>query len=143
MTQEFEPLSADPTLLSEEKRTWWAGLWDKRGLKQPRLAVFQFAMNSTLRQTASNETIAWGYTNLNKFHDKEPEAVLTAIEKLDPTFFESYPRRTSTTYDLTFKKNVISEAARTFYHHGLAAYGKPKLRKQTDSNPVGTPLAAL
>ena len=78
--------------------------------------------------------------NLNKFHDRESLAIVEAIEILDPTFFDSYPRGPSTIYDMDFKKAQVGEAAKAFYRHGLAAYGKPGLRSATDST---APLAAL
>jgi hypothetical protein len=116
--------------------------WSKRALKQPNAAVFQFGMNSTPRPTAPDETIAFGYMSLNKFHDREPEAVLATIEALDPNFFDSYPRKPGTKLDAAFKKAAIGELARAFYRHGLAAYGKPNLRKGAAQSP-SVPLAAI
>jgi len=129
--------------MSADKRAWWGAPWSGRALKQPRLAVFHYAMNSTPRPTDPGETVAFGYMSLNKFHDREPEAVLRAIEALDPNFFDSYPRKASTQLDPAYKKAVIGEAARVFYRHGLAAYGKPGLRKQDDPPTPGSPLAAI
>jgi len=140
--QEHEPLSTQPNLLSAEKRAWTMVPWSKRALKQPNAAVFQFGMNSTPRPTAPDETIAFGYMSLNKFHDREPEAVLATIEALDPNFFDSYPRKPGTKLDAAFKKAAIGELARAFYRHGLAAYGKPNLRKGAAQSP-SVPLAAI
>jgi hypothetical protein len=142
--QEHEPLSSEPGLMSIEKRSFWAGLWPKqRHPKQPRLAVLQYAMNGTMRPTAPGESILYGYMTLNKFHDREPEAVLKVIEGLDSDFFAAYPRREDTILDDEFKKAVIGEAARAFFRHGLSAYGKPKLRKTADPIPAGSPLVTL
>ncbi len=141
--QEHEPLSHEPTLMSADKRAWCSGCWEKRGRKQPRIAVFQFAMNSTPRPTAPGETIAYGYMTLNKFHDREPEELLKEIEKIDPEFFDDYPRKPSTPLDDAFKRAAIGELARAFYRHGLSAYGKPNLRKPPTPVPTGTPLATL
>jgi hypothetical protein len=138
--QEHPPLDSSHELMSPKKRAWWAEVWDKRPLKQPRLAVLQFAMNSTPRPSAPNETIAFGYMNLNKFHDRESLAIVEAIEAIDPTFFDTYPREASTTFDVDFKKAQVGEAAKAFYRHGLAAYGKPGLRSST--SVIGS-LAAL
>jgi hypothetical protein len=40
------------------------------------------------------------------------------------------------------KRAAIGEAARSFYRHGLSAYGKPGLRKQSPSTP-NAPLGAI
>ena len=137
----YDPLDSSHELMSPKKRSWWAEVWDKRPLKQPRLAVLQYAMNATPRPSDPNETIAFGYMNLNKFHDRESLAIVEAIEVLDSTFFDSYPREPLTVFNIGFKKALVGEAVKAFYRHGLAAYGKPKLR-----NPISqalTPLAAL
>lgn len=121
--------------------TWWPMLWPGRPVKQPRLAVLHWAVNSTPRPSHPDETIAYGYMNLNKLHDREPEAILRAIESQDPTFFDTYPRAEGTDLDDAFKKAAIGEAMKAFYRHGLSAYGKPGLRKKPI--PTGTPLTAL
>ncbi len=145
--KEHDPLSDEPVLLSAEKRAWCASPWEKRGRRQPRLAVFQFAMNSTPRPTAPEETISYGYMKLNKFHDREPEAVLAAIDAVDPEFFDSWPRKATTALSSpsewsAFKKGAVGELARAYYRLGLAAYGKPKLRRPKDA-PPGEPLATI
>lgn len=132
MTNQYDPKSESSEIMSPEKRDWWASLWDKKGLKQPRIAVLQFAMNSTPRPTCPEETVAYGYMVGSKFHDKEPELLLSVIEDLDPDFFVTFPRRSLTKLNYAFKKAAIGEAARSFYRHGLAAYGKPGLRKHPD-----------
>jgi hypothetical protein len=139
-----EPLDSEPGLMSATKRSWWAAPWDKRPVKQPRLGVFQYAMNSTVRPTAPNESVAYGYVSLSKFHDREPEAVLKAIEALDPSFFDSFPRRDlNAPMDVADKKAAIGDAARVFYRHGLAAYGKPGLRKNKTPATLSAPLAVI
>lgn len=139
--REHDPINEEPLLLSPRKRAWWADLWPGRPVKQPRVAVLQWAMNSTPRPSHPDETVAYGYMNLNKLHDREPEAIVRAIESQDPSFFETYPRSDGTQPDDTFKKGAVGEAARAFYRHGLSAYGKPNLRKKPA--PSGTPLATL
>jgi len=141
--QQHLPLNSNPGLLSEDKRKWCASSWNKRALKQPRIAVFHYAMNSTPRPTAPDETIAYGFMTLNKFHDREPEAIRKTIEALDPEWFDSYPKKEGTDFDDSFKKAVIGELARAFYRHGLAAYGKPGLRKSESDEVTNSPLAAL
>jgi len=141
--QEHEPLSSEPGLMSADKRAWWAGAWEKRALKQPRMAVLQYAMNSTRRPTAPDETVAYGYVSLNKFHDRESLVVLKTIETLDVQFFDSFPRKSTTALDETFKKAIIGEACRAFYRHGLSAYGKPGLRKHSEPLDPENPLATL
>jgi hypothetical protein len=140
--QEHEPLSVEPALPTEERRKHFARPWAKRGIKQPWIAVFHYAMNSTPRPSAPDETIAFGYMNLNKFHDREPEAVVKTIEEVDPNFFDDFPRKPTTALDSAFKKAAVGELARVFYRYGLSAYGKPGLRKQPAPTP-GTPLAAI
>lgn len=82
--------------------------------------------------------------NLNKFHDREPDAVLEIIEEKDPKFFDTFPRKKGTKLTTAFKKAAIGEAARAFYRHGMAAYGKPKLRKPAPPPPPPPkPLATL
>lgn len=128
--QEHAPKSDTPTVLSPEKRKFFATARPGSDFKQPRLAVFQHAMNRTPRPTEPSESIAYGYMNLNKFHDREPEAVMLAIREIDPHFWDDYPRRPGKEADDDFVKAAIGEAARAFYRHGLAAYGKPGLRKE-------------
>ena len=138
-----EPLNQNPDLMSAEKRAWWAQRWPGRSPKQPRLVVFQFAMNSTMRPTAPDETIAMGYMGLEKFHDREPGLVLAAIEEQDPSFFDTYPRRKKDHTDEEWVKAkcaIIGHAARAFYRHGRPSYGKPGLRKDSSTQ---APLVAL
>lgn len=133
--KQHEPLDSTPELLSEDKRKWFSSLHSTiDSLAQSRLFVFQTAMNATPRPTQPDESIAFGYMRLNKFHDREPEKIVESIELIDKDFFNSYPRREGTLLDLQFKKQVVSEAARTFYKFGLASYGKPKLRKESKEN---------
>lgn len=143
--KEHDPLSDEPTLLSPEKRAFCANSWGKPGaFKQAKVMVFHHAMNTTPRPTAPDESIGYGYMNNNKFHDREPKAIQEAIEKVDPTWFDDYPRKASTALDDDFKRGVISELARTFYRYGLAAYGKPGLRKQDDPpQPGAAPLGGI
>ena len=136
--RKHEPLNDQSNLMSEEKRKWCAQPWRKTGMEQPRIAVFQTAMNTTPRPTNPKESIACGYMKLNKFHDRESGEIWKAIEKLNPHFFDTYPRRSGTKLTETFIRAVIGEIAQAFYRHGVAAYGKPKLRKNSNA-----PLAAI
>lgn len=133
--RKHEPLKSDPDLLSEEKRKWIADRRSGGSLEQPRLAVFQTAMNTTPRPTNPKQSIASGYMHNNKFHDREPEALWNAIKEIDPGFFDTYPRKKGTPVDAAFVKAAIGELARVFYRYGLPAYGKPGLRK-TDNSPL-------
>jgi hypothetical protein len=143
MTQ-FEPLSDEPGLMSEDKRLFWSKEWtNPGGIMTPNLALFQYAMNGTLRPTNPRETIAMGYTRGSKFHDREPEAVVKAMLVLNPAFFNSYPRKEGTPVDMQLMKAAVGEAARAFYRHGLSAYGKPGLRKQEPPPAVGTPTVVI
>ena len=141
--QQHLPLESRPSLLSPDKRKWCSEPWEKRQARQPRIAVFQYAMNATRRPSNPDETIAYGYMVLNKFHDREPEAVLRAIQELDPNYFDSYPRKPDTELTEVFKKAIIAELARVFFRYGLAAYGKPGLRKSSDVPQLSEPLAAI
>lgn len=125
-----EPLEESSELMGAPKRAWWAGGYrsPRTGLMVARVCVLQHVMNTTPRPTEPKESIAFGYMRLNKFHDREPEALVTAIEEIDPGFYETFPRKAGTELTLAFKKAVTGEAARSFYRHGLAAYGKPNLR---------------
>lgn len=133
--------------MSATKRSWWAACWPGRPVKQPRVAVLHYAVNSSVRPSAPDESVAFGYVNHNKFHDREPELVLRAIESQDPHFFDSYPRKAGTVLDEAYKKAIVGEAATAFYRHGLSAYGKPGLRKVDGGNGGASappaPLAAL
>lgn len=138
-------LNPNPNLMSAEKRAWWAQEWSGHLPKQSRLAVFQYAMNSTIRPTAPDETISFGYLNMDKFHDFEPALILSVIEQQDLSFFDTYPRKRHVFKDeewIKFKCAIIGEAAKAFYRHGLASYVKPNLRKSKHSS-YGIPLAAL
>jgi hypothetical protein len=142
--QQFEPLSSEPGLMSEEKRNWCASLLPRNGaIKQPKFIVLLQAMAVTPRPSAPDESILFGYVTLNKFHDREPEAVLKAIENTSPTFFDDYPRRPNTELNDKFKKAVIGEMARAFCRHGLAAYGKPGLRGPKDLPAAEAPISLM
>lgn len=146
--KEHDPISSKPPLMSPTKRAWWAGLRknpskpDARK-KQPRMAVLFYIVASASRPSDPDETLLWGCVGLNKLHDKEPELIVTLIEKIDPNFFDSYPREPSTALNMTFKKAQVGEACRSFFKHGLASYGKPGLRKTADPPSDDAPLAAL
>ncbi len=112
-------------------------------MKQPNIAVFHHAMNTTGRPSAPDESIAYGYMLLAKFHDREPEAIVKAMEAIDPKWFDAYPRKAGTVLDMKFKRAIVGELARTFYHYGLAAYGKPGLRKGADDMDTSSPLGAM
>lgn len=107
--------------MSTQKRAWWAATWPspRPGIKQPRVAVFQFAMNSTTRHSAPDETIAHGYMRQKKLHDGEPGAVLDAILALDPNFFDSYPSSTAKPKSTKYLRAIIGETALAFYNHGM------------------------
>lgn len=142
--QEHEPLNSDPSLLSPEKRDWWSSTWTARpSPKQPRMAVLFYAVSATMRPTSRDETVLHGYVSLNKFHDREPEAVLKTIEELDPGFFTDYPRRPETELTVAFKKAAIGEASRWFFRFGMSAYGKPNLRRSAGPSRGPGPLAAI
>lgn len=130
-------------LMSVDKLAWRSAAWEKRPMKQPRVAVFQFAMNATPRPTRPDETVAYGYMNHNRFHDREPEAILRAIEELDPEFFDTYPRKRGTELTDRFKRMVSGEAAREFYRQGRVAYGIPGLRTDSDGDDLPPPLARV
>lgn len=135
-----EPLDTDPIPMSVEKRVWCASPWTGRGSVQPRIAVFHYVMNATRRPSSPNETLAFAVMNNNKLHDREPTLIIESIEKIDENYFNDYPRRSTTEFDMDFKKGVISELVRAFYRHGFTAYGKPGLRKDPDND---SPLAVL
>ena len=137
--QEHEPLSNEPILPSEEKRKLYASPWGKNG--QTWIMVFHHSMNTTARPTNPNQKIGTGYQINNKFHDRESGVIVDAIEKIDPKWFDPYPRKPTTVLDFEFKKAIVGELARVFYRFGLSAYGKPGLRKQTEE--PNAPLGAL
>jgi hypothetical protein len=135
MTDPTQPLDDSSEPMSATKQAWWASAWPKKlPLKQPRVALFHYAMNGTLRPTEPTETMAFGYTNMKKFHDRESGIILDVIEAQDPDFFSTFPRKPGTELTPEFKRAAIGEAAKAFYHHNQAAYSKPKLRKQTPSS---------
>lgn len=142
--QQFEPLNSEPDLMSEEKRTWCASLLPRGGaMKQPKVIIFLQAMAVTPRPSAPDESILFGYMHLNKFHDREPEAILKAIESAFPTFFDDFPRRPNTEFNDKFKKAIIGEMAKAFCRHGLAAYGKPGLRGPKDLPAAEAPISLM
>jgi len=134
MTREHEPLSSDPILLSEEKRAWCNKPWTKGQLEQPNIAVVLDRLFKTPRPSNPKQSIARGYTSLNKFHDREPEVALKAIEEIAPDLFNDYPRKPKTIFNDAFKKAAIGELARTYLRYGLSAYGKPDLRRDDGSS---------
>jgi len=141
-----KPMSSDPALLSPEKRKWWSELWPTHPPKQPRMAVLFYAMSVVMRPTTRDETILYGYVTLQKFHDREPEAVLKVIEGLDSGFFDTYPRKSGTKLTKAYKKAVIGEAAQCFFRYGIPAYGKPNLRgpkPKPKPKAVPKPLAVI
>jgi len=133
------------TMMSKEKRDWWAAPWRRPtpGLQQPRMAVLHFVMNTTPRETAPAESIAFGYLRNDKLHDREPAALLRAIAAIDPNFFEGFPQKLGTSADrvLAF---ALSDAIRAFYRHGLHAFGIPGRRKvDDDDDDPSPPLGGL
>jgi hypothetical protein len=139
---EHEPLSDEPEELSPAKRNWCNQPWTKRGYKTPHIAVFFFVVFGENRPSAKDEKLAWGIVALNKLHDKEPGYIVQKIEEVDPEWFNSYPRKPSTTFDLAFKKVVVGELAKAYLRFGRTGYGKPELRGPKDKQSDGT-LAAL
>jgi hypothetical protein len=139
---EHEPISDEPEELSPAKGSWCDQPWSKRGKKQPMIGVFLFVVMGNTRPSNEDETLAFGYVSLNKFHDKEPELIVQKIEEIDPEWFNSFPRKPSTPFDLKFKKAVVGELAKQYLRRGRAAYGKPDLRGPKGSSTNGT-LAAL
>jgi len=128
--KKHEPLIQQPSLMSPEKRDFWSATWPARpSPKAPRMAVLFYAVSATMRPTARDETVLHGYVSLNKFHDREPELVLKAIESLDPAFFDDYPRKPGTGLTAAFKKAAIGEAARQFFRFGMA-FDPPDFRKR-------------
>ncbi len=121
-------------------RTWWWSAWScANGPKQPRLTLLQFAMNSETRPTAPEETIAYGYVNNRKFHDREPGIVLAVMEAADAWFFKDFPRDDfAKPMTDAHKRAVIGMAARTFYRCGQPGY-RDSSNGQTP--PMRGPLA--
>lgn len=140
---EHEPLESSFVTLSEPKRTWWWAQWSKRpSPKQPRQAVLCYVASATMRPSAPNETILFGYLHSEKgLYDGEPEALLQAIEDLDSEFFDTFPRKPETALDATFKKAAIGDAMRAFFRCGIPAHGKKNLRKE--AVPQSGPLATI
>lgn len=138
MPTEHDPLSREPAVPSPEKRAFHARPRNGGGLRQPNIAVFHHAMSTTPRPSSPDDSVAFGYMELAKFHDREPEAIVTAIEAIDPAWFDDYPRKPGTKLDDRFKRAVVGELARTFYKYGLSAYGKPGLRKNGEEDTDGT-----
>jgi len=130
--------------MSTDKRNWWdAVLRQPRPgeLKQTRKAALHHVMNTTPRPSNPNEAIEYRYTTNNKFHDREPGVIVDGLLVIDPHFFDTYPRRKGTKLDRAYMGAIIGEAARAFYRHGLAAYGKPDLRKP--SGNLSTPISSF
>jgi len=133
--QMHKPLDPTPGLMSEALRRFWEQeLPRPSALKQTRVMALHAAMNTLPRPTSPGESIGYGYQRNNKFHDREPAAIREFLEQVDPSFFDSYPRRASTEFTDKSKEAAIGEAARAFYRHGLAAYGKPLLRSDAKSD---------
>ncbi len=126
---QFDPKDNKPTPMSAAKRDFWNGPFvSPSGITTCRLAVFHYAMNSTVRPTDPSQTIAYGYVQGNKLHDREPELLVQVILAQDPNFFDSYPRKPGAPVTMDLMKTAVSDAARAFYRHGMPAYGKPGLR---------------
>lgn len=124
--RQHEPIESGSGLTSEPKRQRRAKPWAGKALRQPRAAALQHAMNTTPRPTAPSESVAHGYMNSNKFHDREPGLARQAMEKLDPSFFDTFPRKGPDSP----MSSQAKDAARALYRHGLAACGKPALRSE-------------
>jgi len=135
------PLAASSSVMSEAKRKFWAAQWrgSASSIGQIKVAVLHHVVNTTPRPTYPDHSLALGYTIHDKFHDREPTLIVKEIEAIDPTFFDEYPRARKSEH-MTEKNKcaAVGEAARAFYRHGAAAYGKEGLRKSNgDSGPLG------
>jgi len=115
-------------LNSSEKQNWWKRAWPKHLPKQPRLSVFHFAMNSTPRREAPDESIGYGYMTHGGFGEGDFLALFDVFAELDPEFFDSYPR---TEAEATLDGDpfaafivIVIEAARVFYGYGVDGSAK-------------------
>lgn len=134
------PLAASSSAMSEAKRKFWSAEWrvSDSAIGQTRVAVFHFVMNTTPRPTNLDHSLALGYALNEKLHDREPALIVRKIEEHDPTFFNEYPRsRKSVSMAERDKCAAVGEAARAFYRHGAAAYGKEGLRKSNGGSGLG------
>lgn len=134
------PLAASSSTMSEAKRNFWSAQWRRSSssIGQIRVAVLQHVMNTTPRPTYPDHSLALGYCLHEKFHDREPALIVREIEAIDPAFFDEYPRsRKSQPMTEKEKSAAVGEAARAFYRHGAAAYGKENLRKSNGNSGLG------
>jgi hypothetical protein len=115
----------EPTsLMSVQKYTWWCRPMVVGDLINPKIAVLLNLMGSTPRPTRPDESLFAGYLRLAKFHDGEPDLLLTALLKLDPAFFADLPTRAGQALGRAGMKAAIGEAACSFLRWGTPGFRK-------------------
>lgn len=93
-----------------------------------RCAAIANVMTSTPRPTNKAQTIWDSVWINNKLHDREPQAVVDALEKRWSNFFDDFPARRSVTDKV--KREFVGEWARAHINYGLRQFGKPALRSK-------------
>jgi hypothetical protein len=87
-------------------------------------------ISSLPRPTSPDQTIWDGFYKNEKLHDREPDAVVCALEQRWAGFWEGFPVRGSINFDK--KKAFVGEWCRAYIRGGLRAFGKPTLRTQDE-----------
>ncbi len=144
LTRESDPYSGRE-FMSEVKRLWF-GAALKSG--RTRTSAMMQIIGGTPRPTEPTQTLCDGYVRLMKFHDREPELIVSKLEDFWPDFFEDMswlrnPLLMTPEKMLTNKKALVGEWCHSHLRLGLAAYPKPNLRKKKDkpaSDHLGPPI---
>jgi hypothetical protein len=100
------------------------------------------------RPTKPEQTIWDGCYRNCKLHDKEPAAVVQALENQWPHFFDGFPvKGDQVSFNLSDaqKRAFIGEWCKIVINQGRGGYGKPELRKgpEEPQSDLDFPGAAL
>lgn len=124
-----EPLS-QRIFLSEEMKIWLRGYVGSKSFPNlTREMALLNVISSTPRPTDPTMTIGDQMVAGLKLHDREPEELVTVLERKFQGFFDDLPRRDkSAPASIVQKKSFFASYSRARFNDGLARYGKPNLR---------------
>lgn len=128
-TAVHEPLN-QRIFLSEEFKAWLRGpVGSKSFLNLTREMALMNVLSSTPRPTDPSMCIGDQMAIGLKLHDREPEELVSVLERKFFGYFDDLPRRDKAIPATTVqKKAFLASFSRARFNDGLARYGKPNLR---------------
>lgn len=140
-----------PETLSKNEEVWWNETYRViGGVTFTRKAIFLAVLHMTWVAHNGARTVLDSYeSDLDKPHDREPQAVLNALIRMHPDFWKGYPsvgpregseasKLPEAEYRERIEKARIGKAARVFIRGGKRGYAKPNLRGSDGSEDLET-----